>query len=153
MAGQWWSDDDQLFEVLRDALTSAREMPPGLVEAGKAVYSWRTIDAELAALTYDSAWEGADVLTRAAEDATLRRLTFASETLSIELELTPGELLGQVSPPQAGTVRLVAGTDELGTTPVDELGFFVIRPVPGRPFQIICRTDAGATVQTGWVSP
>jgi hypothetical protein len=154
MADQWWSDDDQLLEVLRDALTSASDMPPGLVEAGKAVYSWRTIDAELAALTYDSAWEDDEVvLTRAAESATLRRLTFASETLSIELELTPGEMLGQVSPPQGGTVRLVAGSDDLGTTPVDELGFFVVRPVPRRPFQLICRTDSGATVQTGWVSP
>ncbi len=61
MAGQWWSDDDQLLEVLRDALTTAREVPPGLVAAGKAAYSWRTIDAELAALTYDSAWEGEEV--------------------------------------------------------------------------------------------
>lgn len=154
MAGQWWSDDDQLFEVLRDALTTAREVPPGLVEAGKAAYSWRTIDAELAALTYDSAWEGEEVvLTRAAESASLRRLTFASEAMSIELELTPGEMLGQVSPPQAGTVQLTDGSDGLGTTPVDELGFFVVRPVPRRPFQLICRTDSGATVQTGWVSP
>jgi hypothetical protein len=154
MAGQWWSDDDQLFEVLRDALTNASEVPPGLVEAGKAVYAWRTIDAELAALTYDSAWDSDEVsVTRAAETAALRRLTFASETLSIELELMPDEILGQVSPPQGGTVRLAAGSDDLGTTPVDELGFFVIRPVPRRPFQITCRTDSGATVLTGWVSP
>ncbi|WP_328324481.1 hypothetical protein OHA70_33420 [Kribbella sp. NBC_00382] len=154
MAGQWWTDDDQLLEVLRDALTSASEMPPGFVEAGKAVYAWRTIDAELAALTYDSAWEGAEVgATRAAESASLRRLTFASETLSIELELTGDEILGQVSPPQAGTVQLAAGADDLGTIPVDDLGFFVVRPVPSRPFRIICRTDSGAAALTGWVSP
>ncbi|MEV6415087.1 hypothetical protein [Kribbella sp. NPDC051718] len=154
MAGQWWSDDDQLFEALGDALTSAGEVPPGFVEAGKAVFAWRTIDAELAALTYDSAWDTGEVLvTRAAESASLRRLTFATESLSIELELTPDELIGQVSPPQGGTVQLTAGSDDLGTAPVDDLGFFVVRPVPRHPFQVLCRTDSGVTVLTGWVSP
>jgi hypothetical protein len=154
MAGQWWNDDDQLLEVLQDALTSATEVPPGLVEAGKAVYAWRTIDADLAALTYDSAWDSGEVgVTRAAESAILRRLTFASELLSIELELTPDEILGQLSPPQGGTVRLSSGSDDLGTTPVDELGFFIVRPVPRRPFRITCQTDSGTTVTTGWVSP
>jgi hypothetical protein len=154
MADQWWNDDDELLEVLRDALTSANEVPPRFAEAGRAVYAWRTIDADLAALTYDSAWDSGELsVTRAAESATLRRLTFATEVLSIELELTPDEILGQVSPPQGGTVRLAAGSDDLGTTPVDELGFFVVRPVPRRPFQIICSTDSGTTVMTGWVSP
>jgi hypothetical protein len=154
MAGQWWNDDDQLLEVLQDALTGATEVPPSLVEAGKAVYAWRTIDADLAALTYDSAWDSGEVgVTREAESATLRRLTFASEVLSIELELTPEELLGQLTPPQGGTVRLASGSDDLGTTPVDELGFFIVRPVPRRPFRITCQTDSGTTVMTGWISP
>ncbi|GAA1520073.1 hypothetical protein [Kribbella lupini] len=154
MDDQWWTDDDQLLEVLQDALTSANDVPAGLVAAGKAVYAWRTIDAELAALTYDSAWESEAVdVTRTAETAALRRLTFASDVVSIELELTPDELLGQLSPPQGGTVTLVDGSDELGTTPVDEFGFFVIRPVPSRPFRITCHTDSGTTVTTGLVSP
>lgn len=154
MADRWWNDDDVLLETLRDALTSASEVPPGLVAAGKAVYAWRTIDADLAALTYDSAWDSGEVAaTRAAESAALRRLTFASEQVSIELELTPGELLGQLSPPQRGTVRLASGSDDLGTTAVDELGFFVVSPVPSRPFRITCHTASGATVMTGWISP
>ena len=154
MASQWWNDDDQLLEILSDALTSANEVPASFLEAGKAAYIWRTIDAELAALTYDSAWESDEVaVTRAAESATLRTLTFASEAMTIELELTPDELLGQITPPQRGTVSLSAGSDDLGTAPVDELGFFIVRTVPRRPFRMICRTDSGATVMTGWVSP
>ncbi len=154
MDDQWWTDDDQLLEVLQDALANAHDVPPSLVAAGKAVYAWRTIDAELAALTYDSAWEREAVdVTRTGETAALRRLTFASDLVSIELELTPDELLGQLSPPQGGTVTLVAGSDDLGTTTVDEFGFFVIRPVPSHPFRITCRTDSGTTVTTGLVSP
>lgn len=154
MADQWWNDDDQLLEVLRDALAGANEIPPSFVDAGKAAYAWRTIDADLAALTFDSAWDSPEPsLTRATESATLRRLTFATDALSVELELTPDELLGQLSPPDSGTVRVTTGTDDLGTVPIDELGFFVITPVPHQPFQLVCHTDSGTTVRTGWVSP
>jgi hypothetical protein len=150
-------DDDQLLEVLRDAL-NATQVPRGFVEAGKAAYAWRTIDAELAALTYDSQWDtGADsgqlALTRATESATLRALTFASGDLTIELELTPDGLLGQLDPPGAGTVGVHAEAGELASVPVDDLGFFVVRPVPAGTFRLLCRTDSGATVLTGWVSP
>lgn len=153
MASQWWSDDDQLQEVLRDALSIARELPPGFVDAGKAAYAWRTIDAELAALTYDSAWDAEELTLTRAESAMLRTLTFASDALTIELELTEHEVLGQISPPQAGTVRLAADTEDLGTTPVDDLGFFIVRPAPRHPFRLVCEVAAGVTVATGWISP
>ena len=147
-------DDERLLELLRDALTVTREMPYSLVEAGKAAYAWRTIDADLAALTYDSAWEGeALVPTRTAESATLRALTFASGELTIELELTPDGLLGQLDPPEAGTVEVRTETEERSGTPVDDLGFFVVRPVPTEPFRLLCRTSSGPTVLTGWISP
>ncbi|WBQ08233.1 hypothetical protein [Kribbella sp. CA-293567] len=150
---QWWIDDEELLEVLRDAMSTAREMPAGLVAAGRAAYAWRTIDAELAALTYDSAWETEELALTRAESAELRTLTFSTEGLSIELELTPHEVLGQLSPPQPGTVRLSSDSDALGTLPIDDLGFFIVRPVPRHPFRVICETAAGFTVLTGWISP
>jgi hypothetical protein len=158
MSSQWWRDDDQLLELLRDALSTTREMPAGFVDVGKAAYAWRTIDAELAALTYDSAWDAEELTLTRAESATLRTLTFSSDALTIELELTPHEVLGQISPPQAGTVRLA--TDSLaedteggGATPIDDLGFFIVRPAPDHPFRLVCQIGAGVTVLTGWISP
>lgn len=158
MPDDWLSDDDRLLAVLADALDDARAVPPRFVEAGKAAYAWRTIDAELAALTYDSAadLELAGVLR--ADSATLRALTFAAADLTIELELTAEALLGQISPVEAGDVTAYSGpvTDEvstIGTAVVDELGFFVLRPVPGEPFRLLCRTASGTTVLTGVVSP
>lgn len=153
MASQWWSDDDQLLEVLRDAMSTARELPPGFVDVGKAAYAWRTIDAELAALTYDSAWGAEELTLTRSESAMLRTLTFASDALTIELELTPHEVLGQVSPPQAGTVRLAADSEDVGATPIDDLGFFIISPAPRHPFRLVCQVAAGITVMTGWISP
>lgn len=158
MSSQWWTDDDQLLEQLRDALSTTREMPAAFTEVGKAAYAWRTIDAELAALTYDSAWDPAELTLTRAESAVLRTLTFSSDAMTIELELTPHEVLGQISPPQGGTVRLTteslaADADDAGTTPIDDLGFFVVRPAPTHPFRLACQIAAGVTVLTGWISP
>jgi hypothetical protein len=153
VASQWWSDDDRLLEVLRDALSTAREIPDEFIGVGKAAYAWHTIDAELAALTYDSASETGELALTRTESATLRTLVFACDTLTVELELTPHELLGQLDPPQGGTVRLSADGENLGTSPIDDIGFFVVRPVPRGPFRVICQTASGVTVLTGWVSP
>jgi hypothetical protein len=163
MADRWWSDDEQLLAVLDDALGAARAVPQGFVEAGKAAYSWRTIDAELAALTYDSAADTELVTITRAESATLRALTFAAAGLTIELEVTPEALLGQVSPVQAGhAVAYVGAADaaadepgasEIGTAVIDELGFFVLQPLPAEPFRLLCKVSSGTSVLTGWISP
>lgn len=153
MAGQWWNDDDELLEVLRETLIATRELPRDFVEVGKAAYAWRTIDAELAALTYDSAWGTAELSLTRAESAELRTLTFSSDGLIIELELTPDEVLGQINPPQPGTVRLATDSDTADATPIDDLGFFIVRPVPPHPFRVLCETTTGTTVLTGWISP
>jgi len=157
MPDDWMTDDDRLLAVLADALDDARAVPPGFVEAGKAAYAWRTIDAELAALTYDSAVDDLAGVLRA-DSATLRALTFAAAELTIELELTAEALLGQISPVEAGDATAYSGpvtdeVNEIGTAVIDELGFFVLRPVPGEPFRLLCRTASGTTVLTGVVSP
>ncbi|TWD79128.1 hypothetical protein FB561_0183 [Kribbella amoyensis] len=160
MPDDWWTDDDQLVAVLADALDEARAVPPEFVEAGKAAYVWRTIDAELAALTYDSVADAELAGTLRADSATLRALTFASADLTIELEVTADALLGQVVPVEAGRVTAYAGPAadtldrvEVGTAVIDELGFFVLRPVPAGSFRLLCRTASGITALTGWIHP
>ncbi|GAA4717528.1 hypothetical protein [Phytohabitans rumicis] len=151
MASRPWSDED-LLEVLKDALAAARAVPRGFVEAGKAAYAWRTIDAELAHLLYDSANHGTAPLLRA-EDATLRALRYASAGLTIELELTPDALLGQILPAQPGSVGVFVAAEEVAAAHIDELGFFAVRPVPPGPFRLLVRAASGASGLTGWVTP
>jgi len=148
-----WNDDDQLLDALRDALTTADEVPQAFVEAGKAAFSWRTIDAELAALTYDSAWNTLESLAIRSESAVLRSLTFASDGWTIELELTPDAVLGQLDPPAAGTVVARADGGTLATTEVDDLGFFALRPPPTVAYRLVCTTTSGTTILTGWITP
>jgi hypothetical protein len=151
IGGQWWRDDEELLALLDDALRAARAVPGEFIEAGNAAYAWHDIDAELAALIHDSAQdEGLVPATRAAP-ADLRSLTFCSAELTIEIELTGGALVGQIVPPQPGQLEVRTVTGSLVTVPIDEIGCFVIRPVPTDGFWLHCRTAAGTDVQTSLI--
>jgi hypothetical protein len=155
VAGLWWSEDDRLLASLGGALEEVRALPRDFVTAGKATYAWHDIDADLAALTYDSAAAGlADLSGVRAESASLRALTFASSTVAIELELTPDAIFGQVVPAREGTVT--ACRRDLAEAPdalIDELGYFVIRPIPVGTFRLRIEAGTGPDVLTGWVTP
>ncbi|MEU8224115.1 hypothetical protein [Kribbella sp. NPDC048915] len=148
-----WDDDEALIEALRDAFTSAQEVPPEFVEAGKAAFAWRTIDAELAALTYDSALDPLDALAIRSESAMLRSLTFASDGWTVELELTADAVLGQLDPPDRGTVTARGDGGRLASAEIDDLGFFVLGPPPTTPYRLVCQTRSGTTILTGWITP
>jgi hypothetical protein len=153
MTVQWWSDDDGLLGALDDALRSARDVPSRFVEVGKASYTWRSIDAELAQLTYDSAaLEPAAALAATRAEASLRAMTYAAEELVIELEVTDEALHGQVVPPQAGVVELLSSDGTTRTVPVDEVGWFSFRPTPTGTFRLRCRPADGRDVTTGWIA-
>jgi hypothetical protein len=152
MASQWSSDDDQLLTALGDALRIAREVPRGFIEAGKAAIEWRQIDGELAALTYDSAFDTERVPAAVrAEPAQLRYLTFASAELTIELEVSGDALLGQIVPPQPGELEILALRGAARTTTIDGVGCFVIRPIPSGSFRLHCHL-ADTNVVTDWIT-
>ncbi len=154
---QWWSDDGELLAMLGEALATAREVPHAFVRAGQAVYRPPDLDAELAALIYDSECERAGdtarepALTRA-DTAALRALTFASSGLTIELEVTGGGLLGQVVPPAPAVVEVQVQDGTSSQVTADRLGCFTVHPVPRVPFRLRCRIGAQVDVQTSWLS-
>lgn len=143
-------DDERLLAELGDAVRARAEVPDRFVAAGKAAFAWRTVDAELAALSYDSATSPAGAGTRA-EAASLRAMTFVASTLTIELEITGDALLGQIVPPRPGEVSVQTRHGTQAAVPVDEVGWFAVRPVPDRMFRLRLRTADGATVVTEWI--
>jgi hypothetical protein len=151
VTSQWWADDDGLFAALGSALKTAQDMPRDFVDAGKAAFAWHNIDAELAALTYDSAHQKEALATTRAEQAPLRALTFASADWTIELEITDDALCGQIVPPEPGRVELRMVGGEVVTATIDEVGYFVIRPIPSGSFRLHCQLSGGANVLTGWI--
>lgn len=154
-----WRDDEQLLAALADAVRAARAVPRDFVEAGRAAYAWRTIDAELAAITYDSALgvaapEG-DLVpagTRA-EPAVLRAVTFASTRFTVEVQIGTDGLFGQVVPPGASEVEVQLATGTSAVAPIDPVGWFALRPAPATAFRLRVHTGAGADVLTSWVTP
>ena len=66
-------------------------------------------------------------------------------------EVAGGSLLGQVVPPQAGTLETRTKVG-MTTSPVDEGGFFTVEPIPPGPFLLRFRTADGACVMTGWIT-
>ena len=153
MASRWGTDDDELLASLGDALREAEAVPRDFVDAGTAAYAWHTIDADLAALTYDSALDEQEALATRAEQAPLRALTFASTGVTIELEVADGAICGQVVPPRSGEVEVRPLNGQPVTAPVDDVGYFVLRPIPPGTFRLWCRLGGGVQVLTGWIRP
>jgi hypothetical protein len=154
MSQQWWEDDNQLLAALREALRSERNVPAEFIATGKAIFAWRDIDAELAILTYDSVFEGAEagLAGLRAESASLRSLTFTSGALTIEIEVTEGALLGQVVPPGPGRIEARTIDGDVATTVIDQVGGFTICPIPRGSFRLYCHTTSGAKVLTNWLT-
>lgn len=153
---------DALLGELQGLLARVDPVPPELLDQVRRSFCWRTIDAELAELSFDSLTDQESALAvRSGGDTALepRMLGFGAvvlgEELSIEVEVSSSGdgcvLVGQVSPAGASAVEVQEGGGGSTEVPVDELGRFVIEPVPGGPVRLRVE-HAGRVVQTTWVS-
>jgi hypothetical protein len=141
------SDDEALLAELRDAVQAASEVPPGFIAAGKAAFAWRTVDADLAALTHDS-MTLAGTRTDAAD---IRSMTFVAPTLTIEVEIMPDGLAGQLVPPQPGQIELQPRDGNTRSVYADDVGWFVLSPPPRGMFRIRVTLADGSSAVTPWV--
>lgn len=154
----WVRDDDALLAQLRDAVSDRTDEELGLdretidrmYAAARAAFTWRTIDVELELLSASEESAEDQLLVRGSEEPIARTLEFAGRTMSIELEIGPDLIVGQIYPIQAGHLTLLTP----GGTPTqlrsDEVGCFTFpRPADG-PFRLRC-TTADAGVITDWI--
>jgi hypothetical protein len=149
MEPQRWSDDDELFEAMGDALRSAGPVPRGVTLSGRAAWTWRTIDAELATLVYDSFLEES-ASVRGDEKGGARLLIFeGGDRASVEFEVEDDGLVGQLLPPEPGQVSLLTAAGAAAEVATDDAGCFAL-PLPVGPFRLVCRT-AQTTFSTDWV--
>jgi hypothetical protein len=124
------TDEDATTEAeLRAIFGHLDPVPQLLDEAARAAFTWRTVDAELAELTRDSAEEEAGALVRGGRGP--RQLSFESPRLGIELEVTatgPRErrLEGQLLPPASVTVTVERPGEDGLSVQSDDLGRFVL---------------------------
>jgi hypothetical protein len=147
MTAPGWDDDDRLLDELRAALQKAGSPTPTMTAAGHAAYSWGSVDAELAALTHDSATD--DLAAVRGPSASPRALVFTGAQVSVEVEWTETSLAGQLVPPTSGEVTLWGPDGQLAAASADELGCFDFERPPSGLVRLRCRMPSGLLL-TDW---
>ncbi len=142
--------EDRLLSLLREGLDDADPVPSDVSDFARAALAWRTIEAELAGISYDSGAEAVPSGVRSA--ATARMLSFETDswTIDIEYNSSTGRLIGQVDPARELHVELqVAGGTIVSDT--DDLGRFTFDGVLPGPISLIFRTPGDLeVVKTEW---
>lgn len=143
-------DDPEEMGVVDDlkrVIGDADPVPPEVLAAAVASRAWRRVDAELAELVYDSVVDAVLVRNRGGA----RQLTFEASGLTVEVEVGPRTLDGQLVPPQPAQVELRHRHGTL-TVSADRLGHFRVEHVPHGPVSLRCQPDAAGTpTETAWV--
>ena len=151
MSQPWWNDDGKLLAALGEALRPNSSVPAEFIAIGTAAFAWRGIDAELATLTHDPAFEGAEPEPAGVrpEPVSLRHLTFASGELTLAIEVSGDALLGQLVPPGPGRVEARTADGTIVTGVIDQGGSFtIVRPDPPGSFRLYCHATNGTGVLT-----
>lgn len=145
--------DDELLNDLQRVLNAmdAPSLPDPT--AAKAALAWNSIDAELALLEFDSELNASDsgVLLRGAENLP-RQLTFTTDDVTIEMEIGPSGLIGQILPPQAAAIELYSGNEQPSRmADADEFGVFQIQEFEPGPTAVVARAlDGSWSIRTAW---
>lgn len=144
-----WDDDRNLLNDLSDALHEA-SLASTIAEYGKGAFAWATVDQDLvlASLNFDSSLER--VSARRSDGSDGRVLVFAAAPLSLEIEVMPDHMTGQILPPGPGEVQVETSDGITHHVEANDAGFFYIPRKPVGSVRLRCDTPAGRLV-TGWV--
>src|SRR4051812_43068987 len=139
-------------DELRALMARLDPVPPGVGEAAKAAFTWRTVDDELAELMRDSAEDALAVRSGGGP----RTLSYESPSLAVELEVTAlgdrtRRVAGQLLPPAPAAVAVERGDGTRVATETDELGRFTFEVLPAGPARLRVTVEA-STVALPWTS-
>jgi hypothetical protein len=151
------SAETDLERELSRAIARIDPVPAPLVEAASGALAWRTIDADLAELVFDSLTDSAGAaLVRGGDQA--RMLTFQAGGRTIDLEVTGSagsrELVGQLTPPGPARVEIRQGA-LARRADADDLGRFTAGGLQAGPVSLRCQATGapgGSPVVTDWVT-
>lgn len=144
--------DGATLADIRAVFDEIDPVPPEVIAAAKASFTWRTIDAELAALIDDSALAPTAGIRGPGGP---RLLTFEAPTVTVVVEVSDigdrRRILGQLVSPQEAQVE-VRHADGSTTVDADDLGRFSVEAVPAGPVSFVCHIGSGQSVVTSWVT-
>ncbi|MFF4029000.1 hypothetical protein ACFYZ2_04405 [Streptomyces sviceus] len=137
-----------LEEELRRATAILDPVPPALRQIAVEAFALHDLDSRIAELTFDSVVDALPV--RGATGAP-RMLTFHAGEVTVDVELTPQGLMGQVLPPQSARVEVLSGPQAGSPLTIDDMGRFTYETSPSGPFALRLRTGEGVVV-TDWLT-
>ena len=145
-----------LLHTLRGVVNRMDPVPQAVEEAARVSYTWRTIDADLADLAYDSLLDE-DRLAGVRGDDGPRTLSFEGPTFGVELEVTEEgprrRLVGQVVPPDQADIEVRHSGGLLRVT-ADHVGRFAAEGVVPGPVSLRVKVAEGEApvLETAWVT-
>lgn len=146
----------RLADEVAAALRPADDVPVAWRDAAKASWTWRTVDAELAALVHDVADELAGARGQATGSALL---VFEAPGLTLSVEVRAGGEPGgdaaalrcQLLPAGAATVLLEGSDGSVALATSLGHGAFTVTPRSSGPVRLrVLPAGPGSTVLTSW---
>jgi hypothetical protein len=142
--------EEKILSLLQLGLQQSDPVPLDVTDFAKAALSWRTVDAELALLSYDSSDETTSAPVRSTASARIVGFETGEWMIDLEHDAATGELRGQIQPARPLEVELhVVGA--VFVTETDELGRFSFEGVEAGPVAIVIRVEGDETVKTEWI--
>jgi len=142
------ADDDALMQDLKQAVSEV-DMADDMLVTARAAFTWRTVDAELLALTHDSSLDSAAGVRGAMSDN--RILGFTGHDFTVEFEVVEDALVGQLLPAHECRVVLTTPGGRVSEDSVSPDGFFLV-PREGRgPIRLEFQA-ADFRLATDWIS-
>jgi hypothetical protein len=150
--------DERVLEELRQLVREVDPVPDNVTSFARAALGWRRMDAELAELLADSAFES-EALAGTRGVARARVVTFRAPDLELDVEIRPGDvepglvLMGQLAPgaPAAVEVQRDDGSTA-ASVDADRLGRFRLELAEGGRIRLLVRReDPAPPVETSWL--
>lgn len=140
----WADDDDDLVAEVKEALKgSGQEVPSRMLEAARAAFAWRTVDAELERLQLSSDSFRDDLtLVRGSAGPQPRLLVFEGNGIGVQVEVSSKTVIGQLYPTRSGLISVICASGEISGARTDEMGCFIDnRPKSSGPMRLRCDTE------------
>jgi hypothetical protein len=150
-------DEEDMMRLLGLAVAQD-QVPDQVVAAAKGSYTWRTIDAELAELAYDSLLDSELAGVRGDDSGRALSFEYGSVTIELDVDVSNGVrvLEGQVSPSPAVQVEVQhANSDGTWSGSADDHGRFSFQDIPPGPVRLFFRfspSSGPAMLLTEWVT-
>jgi hypothetical protein len=147
--------DDDLIQRLRRIAAEAGPVPPPLLDAARAAFGLRDLDARVADLVRDSAVDMPETSLRGDGP---RLLSFEAGGAVVECEVTARgdrrDVIGQLIGAAADELRaqVPGNPDAAPDVSVSEQGVFTVRGLPAGPFRLRYLLSDGSTLVTSWAS-